>query len=702
MDWERPKNVKEIRSFLGLAGYYRKFVEKFSVLASPLTKLTKKGAKFIWDDKCEKGFLELKKRLTEAPVLALPIQGIGYDIYSDASIQGLGCVLMQNGKVIAYASRQLRKHEVNYPTHDLELGAVVFALKIWRHYLYGETCHIYTDHKSLKYVFTQKELNMRQRRWMELIKDYDLIIDYHPGKANVVADALSRKSTSGTLLTCLQALRARVEVSTCGALIAQFEVRPTLLGEISRSQAIDEECQKIRERILEGPVENFRIRDDGLLLFKDRVCIPKNEELQRSILEEAHSSAYAMHPGGTKMYRDLKESYWWSGMKRDIAEYVSRCLTCQQVKAEHQHPAGLLQPLTIPEWKWEHVTMDFVVGLPRTVNNYDAVWVVVDRLTKSAHFLPINITYPLERLAKLYTEEIVRLHGVPISIVSDRDPRFTSRFWPKFQASLGTKLKFSTAFHPQTDGQSERVIQILEDMLRACALEFQGSWDKHLALVEFAYNNSYQASIGMPPYEALYGRKCRTPLCWDEVGEAKLEGIELVEITKAKVRIIRDRLKAAQDRQKSYADKRRRPLEFEVGDEVFLRISPWKGIIRFVSRGKLNPRYIGPFEILERIGAVAYRLKLTPELEKIHDVFHVSMLKKYIRDPSHILEKPPVEIRGDLQYAVEPVKIVGQQVKKLRNKEIPMVKVLWRSDRVEEETWETEVSMREQYPFLFD
>ncbi|CAH9102252.1 unnamed protein product [Cuscuta epithymum] len=701
-EWERPKNVKEIRSFLGLAGYYRKFVEKFSVLASPLTKLTRKGAKFIWDDKCEKGFIELKKRLTEAPVLALPKQGVGYDVYSDVSIQGFGCVLMQNGRVIAYASRQLKKHEVNYPTHDLELGAVVFALKIWRHYLYGETCHIYTDHKSLKYVFTQKELNMRQRRWMELIKDYHLVIEYHPGKANVVADALSRKSSSGALLANLRALRAQLEVSSDGALLARFEVRPTLLDEIKKGQEADEEIMKIRERMQAGPVEDFRERDDGLLLFRDRVCVPSDDELRKSILEEAHSSAYAMHPGGTKIYRDLKESYWWSGMKREIAEYISRCLTCQQVKAEHQHPAGLLQPLSIPEWKWEHVTMDFVVGLPRTIRNYDAVWVVVDRLTKSAHFLPINTTYPLERLAKLYTDEIVRLHGVPVTIVSDRDPRFTSRFWPKFQESMGTRLKFSTAFHPQTDGQSERVIQILEDMLRACALEFQGSWDNHLALVEFAYNNSYQASIGMPPYEALYGRRCRTPLCWDEVGMAKLEGTDLVEVTKSKVKLIRERLKAAQDRQKSYADKRRRTLEFKVDDEVFLKVSPWKGIIRFQTRGKLNPRYIGPFRIIEKVGAVAYRLQLTPELEKIHNVFHVSMLKKYVRDPSHVLEKPPVEVREDLNYAVQPVRVIDRKVKKLRSKEVPMVKVLWKSDRVEEETWETEALMRKQYSFLFE
>ena len=206
-------------------------------------------------------------------------------------------------------------------------------------------------------------------------------------------------------------------------------------------------------------------------------------------------------------------------MKNDIAVFVSKCLTCQQVKAEHQRPAGLLQPLPIPQWKWEDVTMDFVVGLPRTPEGYDSIWVIVDRLTKSAHFLPVKTTYTLERYATLYIREIVRLHGTPVSIVSDRDPRFTSQFWTSLQQAMGTTLKFSTAFHPQTDGQSKRTIQTLEDMLRACVIDFKRSWSDYLALIEFAYNNSYQGSIGMAPFEALYGRKCRTPVCWTEVGE---------------------------------------------------------------------------------------------------------------------------------------------------------------------------------------
>ena len=221
------------------------------------------------------------------------------------------------------------------------------------------------------------------------------------------------------------------------------------------------------------------------------MCVPEYGELKREIMEEAHSFAYAMHPGSTKMYKTLKEHYWWNGMKKEIASFVSRCLTYQQVKAEHQRPAGKIQLLPIPVWKWEKITMDFVTSLPRTQRQHDAIWVIVDRLTKSAHFLPVNVEDSLEKLAKLYVDEIVRLHGVPVSIVSNRDPRFTSRFWPSLQTALGTRLHFSTAFHPQTDGQSERTIQTLEDMLRACVMEFKGSWDTHLALMEFAYNNSY-------------------------------------------------------------------------------------------------------------------------------------------------------------------------------------------------------------------
>ena len=305
---------------------------------------------------------------------------------------------------------------------------------------------------------------------------------------------------------------------------------------------------KLRSKIKAGQQSNFTLRGDGTLVLGQRLSVPDVIELKKEIMEEAHSSAYAMHPRSTKMYRTLRDHYWWRGMKREIAEFISKCLTCQQIKIEHQKPAGLLQPLSIPEWKWERITIYFVTGLPRTKRGHDAIWVIVDRLTKSALFIATNNTYSLERYARLYVDEIVRLHGAPVSIVSDRDPRFTSRFWPKLQVAMGTRLHFSTAFHPQTDGQSERTIQTLEDMLRASVMEFKRSWDSYLALIEFAYNNSYRSSIGMAPYEALYGRKCRIPVCWDEVRERRLIGLEIVQDTTEKVNMIRERLKIANDR----------------------------------------------------------------------------------------------------------------------------------------------------------
>ncbi|WVZ58453.1 hypothetical protein U9M48_008728 [Paspalum notatum var. saurae] len=538
----------------------------------------------------------------------------------------------EEGKVIAYASQQLCKHEVNYPTHDLELAAVVHALKIWRHYLYGQRCEIYTDHKSLKYIFTQNELNMRQRRWLQLIKDYDTEIHYHPSKANVVADALSRKSYANMALGFMMPheLCKEFERLRLGFLhhttAAAFEAEPTLEQEIREHQKNDEKLQKIRELLKLGKAPHFREDELRTLWYKNRICVPNVNRIRKFILSEAQDTAYSIHPGSTKMYYDLKERFWWYGMKRAVAEYVAICDTCQRVKAKHQRPAGLLQPLKVPEWKREEITIDFIVGLPRTQKGYNSIRVVVDRLTK--------------------------LHD-----------------------SLDKKLRFSTAYHPQTDGQTERTNQILEDMLRACAIQYGTSGDKCLPYAKFSYNNSYQASLKKSPFEALYGKRCRTPLFWNQAGEKQVFGPDIIQDAEQQLRIVQENLRVAQSRQRSYTDVRRRDLSFKVDDHVYLKVSPMRGIRRFNMKGKLAPIYIGPFKILEKKGEVAYRLHLPPSLSGVHDVFHVSQLKKCLRVPEEQTPPEGLEVQEDLTYTEHPVKILDTSERNTRSKRIKMCRV---------------------------
>nr|GEW02846.1 putative reverse transcriptase domain-containing protein [Tanacetum cinerariifolium] len=558
-----------------------------------------------------------KDKLCSASILALPEGSEDFVVYCDASLKGYRVVLMQREKVSAYASRQLRTHEENYITHDLELGMVVFALRLWRHYLYGVKCTVFTDHKSLQYILDQKELNMRKRRWIELLSDYDCEIRYHPGKANVVAGALSRKERE-------KPLRVRSLV---------LMDHKDLMQQILKAQVESlKEGNMQKENLGRMQKQIFKIRTNGIRYHDRRIWLPLHGGLRDLIMHELHKSKYSIHLRSTKMYQDLRRLYWWSNMKADIATYVDKCLTCAKVKAEHLKPSGLLQQPKIPKWKWENVTMDFMTGLPRTPSGYDSIWVIVDRLTKSAHFLPKKKTNSIEKVTELYLKEIVCRHGVPVSVISDKDSLFTSRFRVSLQKALGTQLDLSTTYHPETDGQSERTIQTLEDMLRACVIDFGSSWDKHLPLVEFSYNNSYHASIKTALFGALYGRKCRS-------------------------------------RQKSYADLKRRLTEFEVGDKVMLKVSPWRGVIHFGKYGKLSPRFIGPFKVLERIGPVVYKLGLPDKLREIHDTFHVSNLKR--------------------------------EVKQLKQSRILIVKGRWNSRRGLKFTWECEDLFRSKYPHLF-
>nr|GEU87740.1 putative reverse transcriptase domain-containing protein [Tanacetum cinerariifolium] len=498
------------------------------------------------EDKSEKKRLE--EKLCSAPILALLEGSEDFVVYCDASHKGLGAVLMQREKVIAYASRQLKILKKNYTTRNLELRSVVFALKIWRHYLYRTKCMVFTDHKSLQHILDQKKLNMRQRHWLELLSNYDCEICYHPRKANVVADALSRKEK-------IKPLRVRALVMTIGLelskqiLNAQTKARKpkNIKNEDVGGMLIEnsKDPEKLRMKKLK-PHANGNLCLNGMSWF------PCYGDMRTVIMHESHKSKYSIHPGSNKTYQDKKKLYLWPNMKANIATYVSKCLTCAKVKAEHQRPSGFLVQLDIPQWKWDNITMDFFTKLPKSSQGYETIWVIVDRLTKSAIFVPLRET--------------------------DHE-------------------------------QSQRTIQTLKDMLHACAIDLGKGWVNHLPLVEFSYNNSYHASIKAALFKAHYIRKYRSPIIQ-----------------------IKQKMQVARDWQNSYADLKCKTMDFQVGDKVMLKVLPWKGVVRFGKRGKLNPRYVGPFKVLAKVGDVAYKYELPKELSRVHNTFYLSNLKKCYAD----------------------------------------------------------------------
>ncbi|GJX96769.1 putative reverse transcriptase domain-containing protein [Tanacetum coccineum] len=544
-DWESPKTPTEIRQFLGLASYYRQFIEGFSKIARPMTKLTQKSVKFDWGEKAEAAFQLLKQKLCSALILALPEGSENFVVYCDASHKGLGAVLMQ-------------KEKKNYTTHHLEL-----------------------DHKSSHHFLDQKELNIRQRRWLELLSNYDCEIRYHPGKANVVADALSRKER-------IKPLRVRALVMT---------ISLNLPKQIFSAQSEARKEENFINEDLHGMINKLEPRADGTLCLNNQSWILYFGDLRALIMHESHKSKYSIHPGSDKMYQDIKKLYWWPNMKSKIATYVSKCLTCAKVKIRYQKPSGLLAQPEIPQWKWENITMVFVTKLPKTKTGQDAIWVIVNRLTKSSHFLPMREDDTLEKLTRQYLKEVVSRHEVPVSIISDRDGRFTSHFWKSLNKALGTRLDMSIAYHPEIDGQSEITIQTLEDMLRACVLDFGKGWDRHLPLAE--------------------------------VRDSQLTGPEIIHETTKKIFQIKSRIQAARDRQKSYADMRRKPLEFQVGDK----------------------------------------------LSGVHSTFHVSKLKKCMANEPLAIPLNEIQVDDKLHFIEEPAKIMDREVKLLKQSRIPIIKV---------------------------
>ncbi|KAK1614770.1 hypothetical protein QYE76_020287 [Lolium multiflorum] len=599
-NWPTPMNVSQVRSFHGLAGFYRRFVPNFSTIAAPLNDLTKKGVVFEWGAAQDHAFDELKRLLTSAPLLALPDFNKQFEIECDASGIGIGGVLMQEGRPIAYFSEKLSGAKLNYPIYDKELYALIRVLEVWQHYLWPKEFIIHSDHEALKYLKAQSTLHKRLAKWVEFIESFPYIIKHKKGKDNIVADALSRKNM----------------------LLTQLDVKIPGLEILCDLYATDHDfAEPYRLCALGKAWEKYHIHD-GFLFRANKLCVPESS-VRLLLLQESHAGGLMGHFGREKTLLMLADHFYWPKMRRDVDRYVRRCITCNKSKSKLK-PHGLYTPLPAPTTPWEDISMDFVLGLPRTKRGHDSIFVVVDRFSKMSHFIACHKSDDASHIANLFFREIVRLHGVPKTIVSDRDMKFMSYFWKTLWRKLGTKLLFSTTCHPQTDGQTEVVNRTLSQLLRSMIKKNLKEWEECLPHVEFAYNRAVHSTTELCPFEVVYGFKPITPL--DLLPLPIHERVNMEASKRADyVKKIHEKTKELIEKKgKSNAarmNKKRKEMLFKPGDLVWVHFR--KDRFPKLRKSKLKPRGDGPYKVLAKINDNAYSIDLPEDEFGVSNSFNV-------------------------------------------------------------------------------
>lgn len=670
LDYPKPNSVHEVRAFLGFVGFYRKFIANFAKIARPLTDLTrtKSKTKFEWNREAEMSYNKLKKLIQTAPMLHAPDETKPFWLNTDASDFAIGAVLSQKDdedvlRPLAFYSAKLKGAEIRYPTHEKELLAIIKALKNFRSYIYGRPINVQTDHKTLQYFTTQPKLSLRQARWAELMADYNLNIGYHPGKMNVVADYLSRRPDWRSV----QDVQGKEENEQCCEVI---ELIPKTCEEtaerIKSCQLNDESCKKLLED--KSLLTNQKLREENGILYQgSRMFVPDDNELKHAILEKFHDSPMSGHGGIKKTLELISRDFWWSNMTKDIEDYIRGCERCQKTKAVQLKPGGLLFPHIIPQSPWAEISMDFITHLPKSQNGNDSILVIVDKLTKYLHCFAIKEKISSQETAALFFERIVTLHGLPSKIISDRDTRFTSNFWRELMRIVGVQQNMSTSFHPQTDGQSERMNRIIEDTLR-CYIQRQNEWEKWLPYVEIAINNSQSSTTGQSPYFANYGfhPQFKGVRQIEERESNVPKAAQFVNNIQRNIEEIKIHMRAAIDRQKAYANLKRRELVFAEGDLVKLNT---RNIPVTVGVRKLTDRFIGPFKIEKKVSDVAYKLKL-PTSFRIHPVFHISQLEPVKKSKLFSREEENITVpaEGGVNDEFEIERILGER-KRYRRKE---------------------------------